>query len=92
MPCLLAILAFFTPRLVIFLLAIFSNFMGRAYQGITWPLLGFFFMPLTTLAYACAMNWQGSVSGFYFFVVLMAALADLGVVGGGVSKRKLLRF
>ena len=84
MPCLLGLLAFFAPRLVMVLLFLFSNFMGRAYHGLLVPLLGFCFMPLTTLTYAAAINWNGSVSGVYFFVVLVAALADLGVVGGGV--------
>ena len=88
MPCLLGLLAFFAPRLVMVLLFLFSNFMGRAYSGILIPLLGFFFMPLTTLTYAAAINWTGSVSGVYFFVVLIAALADLGIVGGGVRQSR----
>ncbi len=90
--CLFALMAFFTPRLVIILLTLFSNFLGYAYRGLLWPLLGFFFMPLTTLAYAAAINWSGNVTGGYFFMVLLAALADLGVLGGGVRLRSLLPF
>lgn len=86
MPCLLALLAFFAPRLVMVLLFLFSNFMGRAYTGMIVPLLGFVFMPMTTLTYAAAINWNGQVSGAFFFMVLVAALADLGVVGGGVRQ------
>jgi hypothetical protein len=92
MPCLLALMAFFTPRLVIGLLACFSNFIGNAYRGFLWPLLGFFFMPLTTLIYAAAMNWEGSISGIYFVGVVLAVLADLGLVGGGFRLRRLLPF
>jgi hypothetical protein len=91
MPCLLAILAFFTPRLVIALVFLFSSFFSRAYEGALWPLLGFVFMPFTTLAYAAAINWHGSVQGTAFFVVLIAALMDLGVVGGGYKGRRLFR-
>jgi hypothetical protein len=39
-------------------------------------------MPLTTLAYAWAINSNGSVNGLYFFMVLLAALIDLGAIGG----------
>jgi uncharacterized membrane protein len=53
-----------------------------------WPVLGFFFMPLTTLAYAWAINANGSVAGGYFVVVLLAALVDLGVLGGSSQSRR----
>jgi len=91
MPCLLVLLAFFTPRLVLVLVWLFSGFLGRAYESSIWPLMGFFFMPLTTLTYAAAINWHGSVSGFYFFAVLLAALSDMGVIGGSthhISRRR----
>jgi hypothetical protein len=90
MPCLLALLALLAPRLVIILLAIFSNYLSSAYQTILWPILGFFFMPFTTLAYAWAMNSNGSVSGFYLVVVVIAVLIDLGSVGGGYSQRTMV--
>jgi hypothetical protein len=90
MPCLLALLALLAPRLVIILLAIVSNYLSSAYQTILWPILGFFFMPFTTLAYAWAMNSNGSVSGFYLVVVVIAVLIDLGSVGGGYSQRTMV--
>lgn len=91
MPCLLVLLAFFAPRIALALLLVFTHFLEAAYQSILWPLLGFFFMPITTLTYAIAINWGGSVSGIYFFVVLVGALTDLGVLGGGVRTRANLR-
>ncbi len=87
MPCLLVVLAFFAPRLVLAMLVVFTHFLETAYAGFITPLLGFFFMPVTTLAYAMAINWNGSASGGYFFVVLIGALMDLGVLGGGVRTR-----
>ena len=87
MPCFLGCLALFLPRVALVLVWLFSDFLGRAYHSLLWPLLGFLFMPLTTLAYAAAINWNGSVSGGYFFMVLIAALMDLGVVGGGGWQR-----
>ena len=87
MPCLIGCLALSAPRFAIVLVVLFSNYIGRAYQTTLWPLLGFFFMPLTTLAYAWAINSQGSVSGGYLVVVVIAVLMDLGIIGGSASTR-----
>lgn len=83
MPCLLAGLAFFFPRLVILILAIFSTWIGSAYSTWFWPVIGFFLMPYTTLSYALAMNNNnGSVNGLYLVLVVIAVLFDLGSWGG----------
>jgi hypothetical protein len=79
------------PRLVLALVWIFSGYIGRAYHGILWPLLGFFFMPLTTLAYAFAINSHGSVTGIYLVLVVVAVLIDLGLIGGGEASRRRSR-
>jgi hypothetical protein len=52
MPCLLLILLLAFPRLALVLLFLFSNYLQRAYHGLLLPLVGFLFLPLTTLAYA----------------------------------------
>src|SRR3954465_14757975 len=83
MPCLIVIVALTLPRLTLLVVWLFTNFLQRAYQTALWPILGFFFMPLTTLAYAWAINAAGSVRGIYFVVVLLAALIDLSTLGGG---------
>lgn len=88
MHCLIGCLALATPRLAIVLVVIFSDFIGRAYQTTIWPLLGFFFMPLTTLAYAWAINTNGSVAGPYLVIVVVAVLMDLGLIGGGEAARR----
>lgn len=89
MPCLIGLIALFMPRIVIILMVIFSDYIGEAYDTTLWPLLGFFFMPLTTLAYAFAINSAGSVSGFYLVLVILAVLIDLGILGGsGESARR----
>ncbi len=84
MPCLLAIIALGFPRLIILILALFSQYMSSAYNTLGWPLLGFFFAPYTTLAYAVAMNENGgSLSGWYLALLILAILFDLGAIGGG---------
>lgn len=87
MPCLLTLFALAAPRTVLVILWLFSDFLG-AYTTTFWPVLGFILMPMTTLAYAAAIQWNGSVTGFYFAMVLLAALIDLGVVGGGARTRR----
>jgi len=84
MPCLLILLAYFFPRVVIVVLALLTDYMSTAYNTLLWPLLGFFFLPYTTLAYAFAMHQNnGSVSGGYLVLVIIAVLLDLGVLGSG---------
>jgi hypothetical protein len=88
MPCLVGILAFFFPRLVIILLALFTGYMD-VYRTLLWPLLGFFFVPYATLAYAWAMNAHGSLQGGYLLVFIIAVLVDIGVIGGGERARRV---
>ena len=92
MPCLVGCIALFMPRLAIILVVIFSDYLGSAYQTVLWPLLGFFFMPVTTLVYAWAINTNGSVSGIYLMAVVVAVLLDLGIIGSGASNRKVRRY
>lgn len=87
MPCLIGCLALATPRFAIILVVIFSDYIGQAYQTTLWPLLGFIFMPLTTLAYAWAIHSNGSVEGWYLAVVVLAVLLDLGSAGGSSRAR-----
>ena len=88
MPCFVGCLALSMPRLAIVLVVIFSDFIGRAYDTTVWPLLGFFFMPLTTLAYAWAINSRGSVDGMHLVVMVLAVLIDLGIIGGSSRARR----
>ena len=93
MPCLLGCLSLFFPRFVIVLLVIFSDYIGEVYQTTLWPLLGFFFMPLTTLAYAWAMHYGGgNVHGLGLAVVILAVLSDLGIVGGSAANKKVKAY
>ncbi len=92
MPCLVGLLAIAFPRVILILVWLFSTYLDRAYHNMLWPLLGFIFLPLTTLAYAWAMNaGHGSVSGIYLVAVVVAVLLDLGLLGGGGWHRRRWR-
>ena len=52
-------------------------------EGRLWPVLGFLFMPYTTLAYMAAVLNVGSVEGWWLALVIAAVLVDLAHWGGG---------
>ena len=87
MPCFLGCLAVAFPRLALALLWLFGgDYLRRAYTSRLWPLLGFFFLPLTTITFAFAVNGLGNASGvspFGWLLTALALLADLGLLGGG---------
>ena len=88
MPCLIALLALLSPRLALFFILLFSNMLDRAFDGWLLPLLGFFLVPWTTLAYT--VMWDTGtrdVNGFEWFIVVLAFLADLASYAGGRSYR-----
>ena len=91
MPLLVGCLAMMAPRFAIVLVVLLSDYIGRAYESLLWPFLGFLFMPLATLAYAWAINSRGSVEGLQLLVVVVAILMDLGLVGGSAASRKRAR-
>jgi hypothetical protein len=87
MCCVLVLLAFFTPRVVIFLLWLFTNYLSRAFDTFVIPFLGFLFLPATTIAYAIARNELGGLSGVGLVVLLVGFAIDIGLLGGGASRR-----
>ena len=83
MPCLAVLLAFISPRLALVAVALLTNIISRAFDSLLLPLLGFFLLPWTTLAYV--IMWDTGtheVKGFEWFIVVLAFLADLGSYGG----------
>ena len=87
-PCLAVVLAFISPRLALFATWLFSDIIGRAYDSALVPILGFFLLPWTTLAYA--VMWDvgtHEVRGVEWFFVVLAFLVDLGSYGGTARGR-----
>ena len=84
MPCIIAVIALLTPRVVLFFIWLLAHQWFEVYQTWYWPLLGFLFMPYTTLAYMAAMvNNGGLVNGWWLVLVIVAAIVDAGHWGGG---------
>lgn len=87
MPCLVIILALAFPRVVLILMYMFSSYLERAYHNLLLPVLGFIFLPLTTIYYAWMVNNHEPMSGIYLALLIVAVLVDLGILGHGYSRR-----
>ena len=87
MACLVALFALISPRLALFVIWIFTNLLSRAFESWAVPLIGFFLLPWTTLAYAAMYASSNEVSGFEWFIVVLAFLIDLSSYAGGRRER-----
>ncbi len=75
MPCLFAILALATPRLVIVILWFFTTWFRGMFDTLLWPILGFVFLPTTLLWYSAVQVWFGGQWTLWPIVGLVVALA-----------------
>jgi hypothetical protein len=91
--CFVLLLGAFAPRLTRALMALFNNEITKAFDG-SWviPLVGWFLLPFTTLAYVLIHWWTGDVDGFLWFFVILAFLTDLGSYFGGYSRRTQVHY
>jgi hypothetical protein len=89
MPCLIVLLMLAFPRVAIVLLYFLTNFLDRAYHNSLLILvLGFLFLPLTTIVYAWIVNIHQPVAGVYLVALLLSAVFDLGLIGHGEYSRR----
>ena len=84
--CLFALLAAATPRLALVLMWLFTGWIGRAFDSFIIPLLGFIFLPLTTVIYVLA--YPGGLSTFEWILLVLGVVIDLGSYGGGAYGRR----
>lgn len=88
MPCLLLLLVLAFPRVVLVLMYLSSNYLTRAYHGLVIPVLGFVFLPLTTIVYAWEVNSRYPMEGVYLLVLVIAVVIDVGGLSGGAWHRR----
>lgn len=77
MGCFVALFALISPRLALFFILVFSDWVGQAFDGWVLPVLGFFLLPWTTLAYIVMWQITPGVDGFEWFIVVLAFFVDL---------------
>jgi len=89
MGCLILLIGLFSPRLAIAVMVLFTNLVGRAFDG-GWilPLVGFLFLPWSTLAYTLLYISGHRVAGFEWVVVAFAFFLDLGAWDRGRASQR----
>jgi hypothetical protein len=76
------------PRVILAFMWFTSTYLQRAYHSaLLLPLLGFIFLPLTTLVYAWEVNNHMPTQGINLLWLLIAVLVDLGGLGGGAQRQ-----
>ena len=90
MGCLLALIAWLSPRFAIILIWIFSDRLAIAFQSFIVCFLGFLLLPYTTVFYALAYAPNAGVTGFGWFLVVFGFIVDLGSYssGGRAAQRR----
>jgi hypothetical protein len=81
--CLLLIVFLAFPRIALALLLLFSNYLERAYHSLILPLLGFLFLPLTTLVYAWMANTRQPIAGINLLILIVTIVVDLAALVAG---------
>ncbi len=83
MCCAIAVLGLIGPRTLIFFWWLVDPARwSLVFDGLLVPLLGFLFLPWTTLAYV-ALWAAGGLSALGWLLVVLAFLIDIGSFGGG---------
>jgi len=82
MCCILTALVLAGPRLAILIWWLINPLRWQVtFTSFIWPLLGFIFLPFTTLMYVLVA--PGGVVGFDWVWLVLAVIIDLGSYGGG---------
>ena len=88
MPCLLLAIVLLSPRIVLALLFFFSDYLARAFHHhLLMLLLGFLFLPITTLVYAWEVNSHRPLEGINLVFLIIAVIVDIVAHGGGASRK-----
>jgi hypothetical protein len=89
MPCLLLFVIALFPRVTLLLMWFLSTYLQRAFHGaLLLPVLGFLFLPLTTIVYAWELNSGLPTAGINLVWLLIAVIVDLGGIGGGATRSR----
>lgn len=82
MCCLFTTLMFLGPRAGILIWWLLDSVRWElAFNSFLWAMLGFLFLPWTTLMYVVV--FPGGVNGFDWVWLGLAALSDIGMYAGG---------
>jgi hypothetical protein len=76
-----------SPRLILFGMWLFTNYLAQASISFVWGFVGFLFAPCTTMAYAIAQNAYGGLAGWGTVVFALGIVLDIFIYYGGGRSR-----
>jgi len=88
MSFLVLIIFVVVPRVVLVLVYNNSYYLQHAFNAFTFPIYGFLFLPVTTLAYSWMINTGQSITGYGFLILIASISIDLGSLTGIAFHRK----
>ena len=89
MPCLLVIILLGFPRVALVLIWLLTDWTRTAFATTLWPLLGFLFLPYTTLCYMWASNaTRHHINGGWVFLVVLGVFLDMATNGSARQRRR----
>jgi hypothetical protein len=89
MGCFVVLFALISARFALVWIWLTGDLLSRAYDSSIVPILGFFLLPWTTLAYAVMWDvGSDGVHGLEVFLVILAFLTDIGAFAGGANKSR----
>ena len=78
MQVIVALIALFSPRIVILLLWTLTGWFNGIFDTFIWPILGFIFLPFTLLWFSTVHNWfNGHWGALNIIILIFAILMDL---------------
>jgi len=72
-----------SPRIILFGLWLFTDYLSRAGMAFIWGFIGFLFVLCTTIAYAIAQNSFGGLQGWGTVVFAAGVLLDILLYSSG---------
>ena len=89
MPCCLVLgIVFASPRLVLFGMWLFTDYLTRGGLTFFWGLVGFVFAPCTTIAYAIAQNEFLGLHGWGMMVLVLGVILDVIIYYSGRARQR----
>ncbi|MGI9602258.1 MAG: hypothetical protein ACR2QE_10260 [Acidimicrobiales bacterium] len=88
MGCLIVLFSLIGPRFALGYVWIFTTLVDRAYDNTIVPVLGFVFLPWTTLVYALVYDGN-NVSSIGWFFVALAAFGDFSSLAAAHRGRRM---
>lgn len=83
MPCLVALIALFAPRVLVAVLWFFTTWFSGMFTTLMWPILGVIFAPTSLLWFSAVQHWFGGVWSLWPVVgMVIAVLIDLSPASG----------